>query len=95
MRKPSSLYGDINLPRRDRPPPRQQEARRQLEAHKFAVGQILLFSPSAVEPVTARGAYSVVRLMPPDNGDNQYRLKSVADGHERVVRESQLGIPPL
>jgi len=34
---------------------------------------------------------AVVRLMPPTvGGDNQYRIKSLSDGHERVVKESDL-----
>ncbi len=39
--------------------------------------------------VTPPGRYEIVRLMPPTvGGDNQYRIKSLHDGHERVVKES-------
>jgi hypothetical protein len=61
-----------------------------MDGHKFTVGQTLFFSPNAFEDAAEKGAYCVVRLLPADSGDNQYRLKSVADGHERIVRESQL-----
>jgi hypothetical protein len=91
--KPSNLYSDLAIFKRAEPqPPRPRAERRPMDYHKFAVGQTLLFSPAASEPVKVKGFYSVVRLMPPDNGDNQYRLKSDTDGHERVVRESQLTI---
>jgi hypothetical protein len=32
----------------------------------------------------------VVRLLPEDASVFQYRVKSQADGHERIVREDQL-----
>lgn len=60
--------------------------------HKFKVGQVLFFAPSIFEPATRKGSYRVVRLLPADGGDNQYRLKSETDGHERVVREGQLSV---
>jgi hypothetical protein len=49
-------------------------------------------SASGREPSKAalRGTYRIVRLLPPDANANQYRIKSTVDGHERVVRESQL-----
>ncbi len=60
--------------------------------HKFKVGQMLIFSPSIFEPAMRKGNYRVVSLLPADGGDNQYRLKSETDGHERVVREGQLTV---
>ncbi|MDR3515511.1 MAG: hypothetical protein P4M00_06830 [Azospirillaceae bacterium] len=61
-----------------------------VNGHMFKVGQTLFFSPSIFEAATRRGNYRVVALLPADGGDNQYRVKSATDGHERVVRESQL-----
>jgi hypothetical protein len=59
--------------------------------HKFEVGRIVRTRPrqdSAIPP----GNYEVVRLLPSGDAarDPQYRVKSVLDGHERVVRESDL-----
>lgn len=73
-------------------PSRSREHEHSVENHKFIIGQILFFSPGTFEAARSGGTFSVVRLLPPDGGDNQYRLKSVADGHERVVRESQLSL---
>jgi hypothetical protein len=58
--------------------------------HKFKVGQTLLFLPNMFESSARKGSYTVVRLLPAENGVNQYRIKSSLDGHERVVREHQL-----
>lgn len=59
-------------------------------AHKFKAGQTVRLSPSNYDHHTPRGFYEVVRILPPDGDDNQYRVKSNSDGHERVVRESEL-----
>ncbi len=64
--------------------------------HSFAVGQVLEFDPGKFDGTNARGTYTVVRLLPNDGSDREYRVKDVRDGHERVVRESQLRrLPPL
>ena len=56
----------------------------------FAVGQTIEFDPGKFDGTAARGTYTVVRLLPNDGSDREYRVKNVRDGHERVVRESQL-----
>ena len=38
----------------------------------------------------ARGIYKITQLLPPDGDDFQYRIKSAAEPHERMVKESQL-----
>jgi hypothetical protein len=60
--------------------------------HKFRVGQEVLFSPNAQDFQRLRGSYTIVRLLPSETRDQQYRVKSVRDGHERVVLESQLQV---
>lgn len=64
-----------------------------MAAHKFAVGQTVRYSPHRfdrhqVSP--AQGRFKIVRLLPETESVLQYRVKSQADGHERVVREDQL-----
>jgi hypothetical protein len=61
-----------------------------MEDHKFAVGQTVQFTPGALDRAAPRGTYTIVRLLPPAARVNQYRIKSTADGHERVVQEVQL-----
>lgn len=58
--------------------------------HSFAVGQNIEFVPGRFEGSAPSGMYTVVRLLPNDSGDREYRIKNVRDGHERVVRESQI-----
>jgi hypothetical protein len=38
-----------------------------------------------------RGTYKIVRPLPAEGINRDYRVKHVQDGHERVIRESQLG----
>lgn len=57
--------------------------------HKFKVGEIVTFTPTE-NPHARRGQYKVVRQMPAEGRDFQYRVQSVSNGDERVVRESEL-----
>ncbi|GGF11460.1 hypothetical protein GCM10011611_16410 [Aliidongia dinghuensis] len=59
-------------------------------SHKFRAGQTVQFTPSLFDRAAKRGQYRVVCGLPAEGNDNQYRIKNVIDGHERVVRESQL-----
>jgi hypothetical protein len=61
-------------------------------SHKFAVGQVVDLAPRLLQAVVG-GQYEVCRLMPPhdrDPDDPVYRIKSVAEKHERVALESDL-----
>ena len=62
-----------------------------MAAHKFITGQHVQFSPGGFDGSAQRGTYVVVRGMPSETRDLQYRIKDPRDGHERVVLESQLG----
>jgi hypothetical protein len=61
-----------------------------MTVHAFSVGQKVTFDPGAGDMRQLRGSYTVVRTMPSETRDRQYRVKSDFDGHERVVLESQL-----
>lgn len=58
--------------------------------HAFAVGQRVIFTPGRDDANVPRGAYVITRLMPLEGVEQQYRVKSASDAHERVARESQL-----
>ena len=79
---------DLNLPERSA---RIVEKGSVMQAHKFQVGETRHFTPSAFDRSAPRGLYEIVRLLPAEGLGHQYRVKCVADGHERVVTESQLG----
>jgi hypothetical protein len=38
----------------------------------------------------ATGVYEVVRLLPTEGDEQQYRIKSMTEPHERVAKQSQL-----
>lgn len=61
-----------------------------MKAHKFAIGQTVRYSPGRQSYSGPGGSYKIVRLLPAEGNDYQYRVKSGTDGHERVVKESQL-----
>ena len=61
-----------------------------MQNHRFKVGKTVHFTPRGLDRATPSGQYQIVRLVPADGVDNQYRIKSVADGHERVAKENQL-----
>lgn len=60
-----------------------------MEVHKFKAGQSVEFVASDLRPKPL-GLFKVVRVMPSERGIQQYRIKSVMDGHERMVMESDL-----
>jgi hypothetical protein len=61
-----------------------------LRAHKFSVGQTVFYTSSPISRPGATGSYKVVRLLPSDGDDYQYRIKHSGEAFERVAKESQL-----
>lgn len=61
-----------------------------MSAHKFQVGQAVYFTSGPISRPGASGAYQVVKLLPSDGIDFQYRIKSPSEAFERVAKESQL-----
>jgi hypothetical protein len=63
-----------------------------LHAHKFQVGQTVFYTSSPISRPGASGSYKVVRLLPSDGEDYQYRIKNPGEAFERVAKESQLEV---
>jgi hypothetical protein len=61
-----------------------------LKAHKFQVGQAVRFTSSPLTRPGANGSYKIVKLLPSDGDDYQYRIKNPGEAFERVAKESQL-----
>jgi hypothetical protein len=59
-------------------------------SHKFRVGQTVFYTSSPISRPGASGSYKVVRLLPSDGEDYQYRIKNPGEAFERVAKESQL-----
>ena len=63
-----------------------------LRSHKYRVGQTVFYTSSPISRPGASGSYQVVRLLPSDGDDYQYRIKNPGEAFERVAKESQLEI---
>ena len=61
-----------------------------LRTHKYRVGQTVFYTSSPISRPGASGSYKVVRLLPSDGEDYQYRIKNPGEAFERVAKESQL-----
>jgi hypothetical protein len=61
-----------------------------MSQHSFSIGEEVRLNPCIFDRASVGGVYCVVRLLPADGADLQYRLRSLLDGHERVARECQL-----
>lgn len=61
-----------------------------LKEHKFQIGQTVYFTSRPIGHMAANGTYRVVKLLPSDGEDYQYRIKSANEAFERVAKESQL-----
>ena len=58
--------------------------------HRFRVGESVHFMSGSVGKGGTSGVFEVVRILPSDGDEQQYRIKSVTEPHERVARQSQL-----
>lgn len=56
---------------------------------KFKVGQMVDFNPARPAMPVAR-EYKILRLLPMEGREQQYRIKSIAELFERIARESEL-----
>ncbi|MGB0083822.1 MAG: hypothetical protein WBP94_00405 [Rhodomicrobiaceae bacterium] len=61
-----------------------------MSEHRFKIGQALSFTPHRMSSGARPGKCKVMRLLPTDSDDPQYRIKCINENFERVVRESEL-----
>lgn len=61
-----------------------------MAAHKFKIGQTVSYSPGRSAMAASSREYKIVRLLPPEDGQNLYRIKGVSETFERMARESDL-----
>lgn len=61
-----------------------------LASPKYKLGQLVDFNPArATVPASIR-EYKILRLMPYEGGERQYRIKTIAELFERIAKESEL-----
>ena len=58
--------------------------------HKYQVGETVYYTSPTFGRAAATGSYIVVKLLPSEGDDYQYRIKSSGEAFERVAKESQL-----
>ncbi len=58
--------------------------------HRFRPGQKVQLARNSAQRNAASGLYEVTRQLPVDEGECRYRIKSIREQHERVVKESDL-----
>lgn len=58
--------------------------------HKFKIGQNLRFTARFISGAERTQFCEVLRLLPPENGQPQYRVKCTNENTERVVKEFTL-----
>ena len=61
-----------------------------LKSHRYHVGEKVYFTSPTFGRAAASGTYTVVKLLPSESDDYQYRIKSSGEAFERVAKESQL-----
>jgi hypothetical protein len=61
-----------------------------VRAHKYHVGEAVYYTSPTFGRAAAIGSYTVVKLLPSEGDDYQYRIKSSGEAFERVAKESQL-----
>jgi hypothetical protein len=61
-----------------------------LKTHKFQIGQTVCFTSRPVGHMAVNDIYRIVKQLPSDGEDYQYRIKSANEAFERVAKESQL-----
>jgi len=76
-------------------PPVQPIAAHEVPArlHKYQVGETVYYTSPTFGRTAATGSYIVVKLLPSEGDDYQYRIKSSGEAFERVAKESQLDRP--
>jgi hypothetical protein len=61
-----------------------------LKTQKYALGQTVRYIAGPMTRGTTSGTFKIVRMLPPDGDEYQYRIKSTSEAFERVAKESQL-----
>jgi hypothetical protein len=62
-------------------------------AHRFRVDQTVVVSWSGPQVGIPLEPYVIVRLLPVEDVEPRYRVRSSVDGHERALLESQIMLP--
>ena len=62
--------------------------------HQYSIGEIVHYLSSQRDASKASGSYRIVRQLPIEGPDLQYRIRSMLENFDRVAFEWQLGVIP-
>ncbi|MCG8543602.1 MAG: hypothetical protein MJE12_05265 [Alphaproteobacteria bacterium] len=65
-----------------------------MDDHRYRVGETVRFVKVSLGSIGGlpAGDFRIVGLLPIYHGQNQYRIQSESDGHQRVVVESEIAL---
>jgi hypothetical protein len=58
--------------------------------YRFKVGQTVNYTPGFIGSVKGDAVFKIMRLLPAEDEELQYRIRSASEPYERVAKESQL-----
>ena len=61
-----------------------------LKSHRYTLGQAVRYTSGPFGRFGAGGSFRIVKLLPSDGEEFQYRIKNTEEAFERVAKESQL-----
>jgi len=59
-------------------------------SHRFAIGAMVRLNRSDPIPNAVPGLYEVLGNLPERDGELQYRIKSLREPYQRIIKESEL-----
>ena len=62
------------------------------DAYKYKVGQSVRFNANVARRFGSSASFKIVKLLPREDGYQQYRIKSPSEAHERIARENELNL---
>jgi hypothetical protein len=63
-----------------------------LASHRYKVGQSVRFSSNVLRRFGSNSSFKIVKLLPSEGDQQQYRIKSAGEAHERIAKESELNL---
>ena len=89
-RAPSVAPAAPRIIRTPSPPTQPMVPEPPVRSHRYQVGETVFYTSPSFGRAAATGSYTVVKLLPSEGDDYQYRIKSSGEAFERVAKESQL-----
>lgn len=62
------------------------------DAYKYKVGQSVRYNAHLARRFGSSATFKIVKLLPREDGHQQYRIKSPSEAHERIAKENELNL---